>query len=85
MPVARAIVNHKLSHVIVVSDGKVDGKMVEKTDDVFNLARHHFRIQSAICYLINPTIQVTLMNYSSICPFIRYGESTVYEKWTKTS
>ena len=25
------------------------------------------------------------MDYSSICPFIRYGESTVYVKWTKSS
>lgn len=82
---ARTIVNNKLSHVIIVSDGKIDPKMVEKTDDVFHLARHQFRLQATICYLINPSHSASLMDYSSICPFIRYGESTVYAKWTKTS
>lgn len=54
----------------------MDRDTVRKTDDVFETAEKKFKIHSSICYLISD-LDVGL---SSVCPFIRYGNSIVYSK-----
>jgi hypothetical protein len=77
-PVARLIVKERLSHIILITDAEVDNHIVEKTDAVFEAAKHNFKITSSICYIISSNH--CNLNMSTTCPFTRYGDSYVYMK-----
>jgi hypothetical protein len=77
--VARKIVQEKLTHIILITDAEVDKAVVKKTDEVLELAAlHNFTIVSSICYIICTSNHN--LNMSSVCPFTRYGSSSVYLK-----
>ncbi len=75
--VARKIVQEKIASVILVTATEVDSNMVSKTDDVLEAVKKNFQIQSSICYIVSDHY----VNLSSICPFIRYGDCYLYDKF----
>lgn len=78
--VATTIINEKITHVILVTDGQVGDHSVQNCDKQFETAldKQQFKISKSICYIISTGYGE--LNMSVTCPFSRFCESKVFTK-----
>lgn len=78
--VATTIVQEKLTHVILVTDGEVGDHSVQSCDKQFENALNNigFKISKSVCYIISTGYGD--VNMSVTCPFSRFCESKIFTK-----